>query len=201
MGHAARSLALLSRRALQVLRIPRAPAALELRVERGWDGAPADDPLLCGIVRLQSTPEGIAFEASLPHQASPRVPGAPAGTRVANLGEFDVVECFLVGRDGRYLELELGSGGHFLALRFDAPRRCSDALEALRPELTHRADARGWSARMLAPWRIVPAEIVALNAFVAAGGRLLAHRPLPGGRPDFHQPARFPAARLDSVAP
>jgi hypothetical protein len=120
---------------------------------------------------------------------------------VADLWEYDVVECFLAGRDGRYLELELGAGGHFLALCFDAPRRCCDALEALRPALAHRADADGWWARMVAPWRIVPAELVALNAFAAAGGELLAYHPLPGGRPDFHQPARFPAARLDPVAP
>lgn len=183
-----------------MLRIPREPDVLELRVERGWDGAPSADPRLRAVVRLQATPQGLAFEASLPHQVPPRVPAAPAGTRVADLWEYDVVECFLVGRDGRYLELELGAGGHFLALCFDAPRRCSDALETLRPLLTHRADAHGWSARMLAPWRIVPEEIVALNAFVAAGGRLLAHHPLPGERPDFHQPARFPAARLDAVA-
>jgi hypothetical protein len=186
---------------LQVLRIPRAPDALELRVERGWDGAPSGDPRRRALVKLQATPEGIAFEARRPHQARPRVPAAPPGTRVADLWEYDVVECFLAGRDGRYLELELGAGGHFLALCFDAPRRCCDALEALRPALAHRADADGWWARMVAPWRIVPAELVALNAFAAAGGELLAYHPLPGGRPDFHQPARFPAARLDPVAP
>ena len=49
------------------------------------------------------------------------MPDAPRGARVANLWEYDVVECFLVGPDGRYLELELGAGGHFLALLFDAP--------------------------------------------------------------------------------
>ncbi len=179
-----------------MLRIPRAPDTLDLVVERSWNGAPIQDPRLRGLARLQSTPAGIAFEASLPHQARPRVPAAPAGTRVRDLWEYDVVECFLVGRDGAYLELELGAGGHFLALLFDAPRRCSDTLEALQPALTHRADARGWSARLIAPWAVVPTEIVALNAFAAAGGELLAHSPLPGARADFHQPQCFPAARL-----
>ncbi|HEX5065874.1 MAG TPA: hypothetical protein VFY49_07155 [Myxococcota bacterium] len=179
-----------------MLRIPRAPDALALRVERGWDGAPCDDARLHAEVRLQATPEGLAFEASLPHQPKPRVPAAPRGARVANLWEYDVVECFVAGRDGRYLELELGAGGHFLALQFDAPRRCCDALESLRPKLEHRADALRWTARLCAPWAIVPAEIRALNAFVAAGGRLLAHHPLPGARADFHQPQHFPAAAL-----
>jgi hypothetical protein len=179
-----------------VLRIPRAPDALALRVERSWDGAPCDDPRLHADVRIQATAAGLAFEASLPHQAQPRVPAAPPGARVANLWEFDVVECFVAGRDGRYLELELGAGGHFLALQFDAPRRCCDALESLRPKLEHRTDAARWTARILAPWEIVPPEIRALNAFVAAGGRLLAHHPLPGARADFHQPQHFPAAVL-----
>jgi hypothetical protein len=182
-----------------VLLIPRAPDVLALRVERSWDGAPCDDPRLHADVRLQATAEGLAFEASLAHQVLPRVPDAPAGARVANLWEYDVVECFVAGRDGRYLELELGAGGHFLALRFDAPRRCCDALESLRPKLEHRADPLRWSARMCAPWEIVPSEICALNAFVAAGDRLLAHHPLPGARADFHQPQHFPAAALAEV--
>jgi hypothetical protein len=180
-----------------VLRIPRAPGALELVVERHWNGEPLRDARLRGVARLQTTPDGVAFEASLPHQREPRVPTAPAGTRVGDLWEYDVVECFMAGRDGSYLELELGAGGHFLALRFAAPRRCSDTLESLEPALSHRADARGWSARLVAPWSVVPAEIVALNVFVAAGGELLAHAPLPGPQPDFHQPQRFPAARLE----
>jgi hypothetical protein len=179
-----------------VLIIPRAPDALELRIERGWDGSPCADARLHAVARLQATSEGLVFEASLPHQERPRVPSAPPCARVANLWEYDVVECFVAGRDGRYLELELGAGGHFLALCFDAPRRCCDALESLRPRIEHRADAYGWTARMCAPWRIVPAEIRALNAFVAAGGQLLAHHPLPGARADFHQPQHFPAAAL-----
>jgi len=180
-----------------VLRIPPPPGALELRVERRWDGAPVEDPRLHARVRLQARADGLAFEASLPHQASPRLPSAPPGARVADLWEYDVVECFVSGRDGRYLELELGAGGHFLALQFDAPRRCCDALEGLRPALAHRADARGWTASLLAPWSIVPAEVAGVNAFVAAGGVLLAHHPIPGPRPDFHQPQRFPAASLE----
>ena len=180
-----------------MLRIPRAPDTLDLVVEHGWNGARIQDPRLRGLARLQSTPAGIAFEASLPHQARPRIPCAPAGTRVCDLWDYDVVECFLVGRDGAYLELELGAGGHFLALRFSAPRRCSDTLEALQPMLTHRSDSRGWSARLIAPWAVVPEQIVALNAFVAAGGELLAHSPLPGARADFHQPLHFPVAELE----
>jgi hypothetical protein len=181
-----------------VLRIPRAPGALELPIERAWDGRPGPGASLRGLARLQVCDGGIAFEAQLSHAAPARVPDAPPGTRVANLWEYDVVECFLVGAGGRYLELELGAGGHFLALLFDAPRRRCDELAGWQPRLAHAASASGWTARMLAPWSIVPAPICALNAFVAAGGALLAHHPLPGARADFHQPAHFPAACADS---
>jgi hypothetical protein len=180
-----------------VLTIPRAPGALELPIENVWDGRPGPGAALRGLARLQVCADGIAFEASLWHDAPARVPDAPQGTRVANLWEYDVVECFLVGADGRYLELELGAGGHFLALLFDAPRKRCDELADWRPQLEHAASLSRWTARMLAPWRIVPTPIRALNAFAAAGGALLAHHPLPGPQADFHQPARFPAACAD----
>jgi hypothetical protein len=180
-----------------LLAVPRSPAWLELAVERRWDGAALQDPRLRGVVRLHTTPDGVVFEARLAHQTQPRLPAAPFGTRVADLWEYDVVECFLVGRGGAYLELELGAGGHFLALRFAAPRHRCDELADLRPVLAHRTDARGWTGRLVAPWSIVPEAVVALNAFVAAGGELLAHTPLPGPQADFHQPQRFAAARLE----
>ena len=62
-------------------------------------------------------------------------PPQPPHTRVADLYEYDVVECFLVGEGGRYLEVELGAGGHFLVLSFDAPRVLADAHEDLDPVL------------------------------------------------------------------
>jgi len=114
---------------------------------------------------------------------------------VANLWEYDVVECFLVGAGGRYLEVELGAGGHFLVLSFSAPRVRCDSLEGLAPALDFRSDAAGWRARIELDRSLVPADITALNAFVIAGSAHLAYGALPGSAPDFHQPARFPDAR------
>ena len=70
-------------------------------------------------------------------------PDAPRGARVEALWEYDVVECFVVGADGCYFELELGAGGHYLALAFDAPRRRSSdfARESLAVEWEDGADA------------------------------------------------------------
>jgi len=179
-----------------VLTIPRAPHQLALAVTRYWNGAPCPNPRLHGSVELAIHDDGLSIVASLPHQPEPRIPSAPRGARVADLWGYDVVECFLAGAGGRYLEVELGAGGHFLVLSFSAPRELSDAHERLHLPLDFATDSQGWRARALLGWDLIPAGLEALNAFVIAGGAHLAHAPLPGATPDFHQPARFPRAML-----
>ena len=179
------------------LQIPAAPDSLLLPIERFWDGGHCRERRLHGSVRLETRGKGLVVEASLPHQRVPRVPDAPRGARVADLWEYDVVECFLVGARGRYLEVELGAGGHFLVLAFEAPRRLADAHVGLSPERSFQRNATGWRSRVGIPWSVLPPDLRALNAFVIAGGAHLAYHALPGARPDFHQPQRFPAARLD----
>ncbi len=180
-----------------MLVIPRAPGRLGLAVERHWDGTPCPRAHLHGRVELAARADGFEVAVSLPHQPAPRIPDAPRGTRVANLWEYDVVECFLVGSGGRYLEVELGAGGHFLVLSFSAPRVRSDSHETLRPRLDFASDAHGWRARLVLDWALVPRDLVALNAYVIAGGAHLAFAPLPGAAPDFHQPRHFPEARFE----
>jgi len=175
--------------------IPRAPDRLVLPIERYWDGSPCPHAHLHGRVELAARDEGLEITASLPHQPTPRIPAAPPGSRVADLWYYDVVECFLVGAGGRYLEVELGAGGHFLVLSFSASRVRSDSHRALRPALDFKSDASGWRSRILIERTLVPPGIQALNAYVIAGGAHLAYGSLPGPAPEFHQPARFPPAR------
>jgi hypothetical protein len=179
-----------------LLVIPCAPEELHLAIDRHWNGAPSRDPRLRGELRLCARTEGLVVEARLPHQEPARIPSAPAGSRVANLWEYDVVECFLVGAGGGYVEVELGAGGHFLVLEFSAPRRLADEHAALGPSLEFASLAAGWRSRLVLPWSLVPGELCALGAFAIAGGAFLAARPLPGAVPDFHQPAAYPRARL-----
>ena len=164
---------------------------------RYWDGARCPHSHLYGKVELAASEDGLEIGARLPHQPTARIPDAPPGTRVANLWEYDVVECFLVGAGGRYLEVELGAGGHFLVLSFSAPRVRSDAHETLSPLLHFSRGASHWRATLWLAWALVPPGLEALNAFVIAGGAHLAYAPLPGSALDFHQPARFPRAALD----
>ena len=181
--------------------IPRAPKELTLRIDRYWNGARCADRRLHGSVALSSTPGGLRITATLPHQAVPHIPPQPPGTRVSNLWEYDAVECFIVG-SRKYLEVELGAGGHFLVLDFHrrAPRVRDHDYPRFRPALTWLTAAPGdparWRSSVVIPWEMVPKRPAALNAFVVTPGHLLAYRPTGGSGPDFHRPGTFPRIRL-----
>jgi hypothetical protein len=178
-----------------MLTIPRAPARLRLPIDRQWNGAPSET--VRASLELRIVGAALELRSALWQPGAPRIPDARRGTRVANLWEYDVVECFLAGAGGEYLEIELGAGGHFLVLSFSAPRVCSDAYEHLELPVDFTSDSRAWQSRVLLDWSLVPAPIEALNAFVIARGVHLAYAPLPGPGPDFHAPSRFPRAALE----
>lgn len=168
---------------------------MELAIDRYWDGRPCHDARLHGRVRLEPSDAGLVITASLPHQSPATIPDAPPGTRVANLWEYDVVECFLAG-EATYLEVELGAGGHFLVLDFSAPRVRRKEYAEFVPRLTFGASDDRWTSTIVIPWEMVPAGLKALNAFVIVRDHLLAYHPTPGEAPDFHQPSTFPAVSL-----
>ena len=134
-----------------MLVIPHAPEALRLPIERHWDGTRCPDPRRRGELSLALAPDALEIGASFERLLPARVPDAPSGTRVANLWEYDVVECFLAGARGRYLEIELGAAGHFLVLEFDAPRRRSNEHADLRPAVSFRQDEGRWHAALRLP--------------------------------------------------
>jgi len=168
---------------------------MELTIERYWDGQPCHDARLHGKVCLGTSDEGLVITASLPHQSPANIPDVPRGSRIADLWEYDVVECFLVG-DSTYLEVELGAGGHFLVLDFSAPRARRKEYADFVPRLTFDASDERWTSTIVIPWEMVPQGLKALNAFVIVRDQLLAYHPTPGETPDFHQPSTFPAVSL-----
>ena len=179
--------------------IPHAPDVLALSIVTYWDGIPCANTRLHGVVTLDAEDEGLYLTASLPHQECPCVPATPPRTRVANLWEYDVVECFVVGAEG-YLEVELGAGGHFLVLDFAAPRVRRNAYEAFVPRMTFEPRSEGrtaWHASILMPWAMVPVRVKGVNAYVMSRDHYLCYHPLPGPKPDFHQPERFPQVCIE----
>jgi hypothetical protein len=116
------------------------------------------------------------------------------------LWEYEVVELFIAGHNGEYVELELGPHGHSLLLRFAGVRQ--RARTGVPPTTTHlwgRVDGvvPAWWAEAVIPAAWLPPQPWRANAFAIHGNAdqrryLLAHR-LPGVQPDFHQPQLFPA--------
>lgn len=168
---------------------------ISLPINRFWNGEPCMDTTLHGEVHIKQTNEGLVVSAALPHQKTPRIPNVPPSTRVHNLWEYDVVEYFIVDDDS-YTEIELGAGGHFLVLGFSAPRVRKNEYTDFAPRVEFSKDRERWHSSITLPWSVLPAQPVRHNAFVIAGDSFLAHAPLPGNEPDFHQPDNFPQIRF-----
>ena len=119
-------------------------------------------------------------------------PLLPPG-RCDGLWHHEVVELFLVNQAGGYLELEFGPHGHYLGLRFAGVRQRQDP----EPAVTFRAaiTGAGWQGWAEVPLASLPPGLTRANAYAihgqGAGRRYLAAYPVPGIRPDFHQPQRF----------
>jgi hypothetical protein len=173
---------------------PGSPVTLELAST--WDGA-ACPPM--GRAVLALSPEGLTITAESCSGPPAGVPDAPPGTRVHDLWRYDVIEFFVAGAGG-YLEVELGPDGRFLVLSFGAPRRRTDEHAALTPIRHTERLATGWTTTACIPWPLLPARepggIWRVNAFAHTDHQLYAWSPLPGDRPDFHQPERFPTLEV-----
>ncbi len=109
------------------------------------------------------------------------------------LWNYEVVEIFVVGENGEYTEIEMGSWGHHLLLQLDGPR------SIVRKEIPMQYEALDgdgrWVGNGFVERKWLPEKIVRANAFAihTTGDkrRYCCHTPLPGPQPDFHQPDRF----------
>ena len=177
--------------------IPRNPENILLRIERLWNGEPCPDDRLWAQIQVSQTKDGLLVEASGPMLHEQNIPDAPTGARVDELWNFDVVELFLVGPGHQYLELELGAGGHYLLLGFDSIRHRANGYETLNlPVRFEKTGEKTWHSVVVIPQRFVPENLRTLNTFAIMAGQFLAYSPVPGEKPDFHQPDSFPAASL-----
>ncbi len=165
----------------------------QLTIATTWDGTalPATEHT---FVRLAATAAGLTIGVDAPYAADP-APVAPVG-RTDRLWEHEVVEVFFAesaARSSRYLEIELGPHGHWLALGFSSYRRVHIADLALTYTATIDHAAARWQGHATIDWlevaRVLP-EIGASNAYAIAGGKFMAAWPVPAGAfpsPDFHR--------------
>ena len=156
------------------------------RVDRAWDGGRlaaeqiAEVSLVCHGGRVE-----ICVDA--PYAGDP-APQSPAG-RCEGLWHHEVVELFVCGDDRRYLEVECGPHGHFLALLFHGARAltCDDV-----PVTRYTATIHGarWRGVLVLEQRRLPPGMASANAYRITGqGDARAYAAAyPGdGPPDFHR--------------
>lgn len=187
------------------------PAALTLSVAHLWGGEPLSEPH--ALLGLSLTSSQLNLEVSARWMRDPAPPGPPGA--LWGLWEREVVELFVVGAEGRYLELELSPYGHHLALSLEGVRRPARWCLPLSPHVERSRSHLSWRAFVTLPRAYLPeplieplmsttAPLYGLNAFACWGPteqRAYAlHTPLEGERPDFHQPERFLRYPLRSLS-
>lgn len=162
---------------------------LLLPIEHTWDGQPVDDTAIVAVTAMR---DALVVTTVAPWVGDP-APSAPPGP-TPGLWEYEVIELFLAGPGPAYLEVELGPFGHHLVLQLADVRRPS--AQGLPLDVQTRRSDGWWAAQARIPLPWVPAHWDRANAYrihgAAGARRYLAHAPLPGPAPDFHQPARFP---------
>jgi hypothetical protein len=171
---------------------------ITLRVDRAWSGEPLA-PEHHAELRLAAG-DGLLLTVDAPFHGDPPPPGPPGST--PELWEHEVVELFVAGEgpadEVEYLEVELSPHGHHLVLRLAGVRKVVAA--GLELDFGASIDGGRWrgEARFPRTWLPPPPHRAAAFALHGEGAarRYLASISLPGPRPDFHQPHRFPLVEL-----
>ncbi len=167
--------------------------AVILEIENAWDGAAVVD-YSSSRVELRLTEHGLNLHFSGPLMGDP-APAEPPG-RLWGLWKHEVLECFIVGPDSDYLEVEVGPHGHFLILRLHGVRTIvNDAVPARLQ--WHTTVGGVWSVSVVIGYEYLPPLPWKMNAFAMYGDaprRFLASTPVSGDGPDFHRISQYTAS-------
>lgn len=165
------------------------PVTQRILIHHLWDGSPAapDEHVALDLVANPPT-SAWTLLIDAPFHDDPAPPDPPGHT--PGLWNFEVVELFLFGADGRYLELEFGPRGHHLALELHGIRNIVREV----PNIQFRSDVerRRWRGRADIDAALLPPGVARWNAHAIHGlgpaRRHLSAHPAGGERPDFHRP-------------
>ncbi|MFT4705847.1 MAG: hypothetical protein ACI81R_003562 [Bradymonadia bacterium] len=162
-------------------------------IAKTWDGErlPRGSHLTVTLTLPCESPDIARVGVRSPFYADSAPETPPGSTR--GLWDYEVVELMLLGDGDRYLELEFGPHGHYLALQLAGERN----IITVRDTMTYDAQVNGstWVATAEFPRAWVPDGLRRANAYAIHGEapdrRYLAWRPTLGDAPDFHRLERF----------
>ncbi|MBU0679961.1 MAG: hypothetical protein KKD73_00935 [Proteobacteria bacterium] len=161
-----------------------------LEIEKTWDGNILKEREKTQVFFCVSN-KGLQVEVNAPFH-NDQAPAAPIG-ELDGLWEYEVVELFLLGAAGQYLEIEIGPHGHYLILLLAGIRQVKKRLQPSHVEI--RIKGTRWQATLILPVDQLPLPLSHANAYAIHGHgssrRYQAAFPVPGERPDFHQPQFF----------
>ena len=175
-----------------------------ISIAQDWQGHPLP-PALHAVLALRLTPRALLVTIDAPYHGDP-APASPPGS-TPRLWEHEVVELFLAGPGPAeavpYTELELSPCNHYLVLQLVGARRVVSQGMPVRTRC--RIEGKRWRGLVRVPLRLLPPLPWRVNAFAIHGTgrsrRYLAAAPMPGPKPDFHQPHRFPDLSLGLPPP
>ncbi len=158
----------------------------QLHIKQTWDGkqVPVADQL---NLFFSLDTKQFTFRVEAPFYGDV----APSGVLgfTDKLWEYEVVELFLLGVSGQYLEIELGPHGHYLLYLLTDVRQVLKTIEPLSVSCTIK-DA-SWQGEITIATGDIPENIVAINGYGIHGQgssrRYVAMSPVSGESPDFHQ--------------
>ena len=159
-----------------------------IRIESEWDGNALSARHWITIHLLDREGQ-LEVRISAPYYADPAAPTTPPGP-TDQLWEHEVVELFIYGADDQYTEIELAPSGHHLVLQLNGVRNAVATKLPIMYEATIHGDR--WTATASIDKALLPAGPHRWNATAIHGSKehrtYLSWIPLPGDKPDFHQP-------------
>ncbi|CAG7828843.1 unnamed protein product [Allacma fusca] len=158
------------------------------------------------IVRLEfsSADNGLVIDISAPFYNDPKPSGNPG--RQPGLWNYEVVEAFFLGPNNKYLELEFGPWGHYLALYLEGVHNVTNYdIPISHYTTSHSTTSSTWTGRAIIPSRFFPPGVNSFNAYSIHGvGKDRTYMSLfPVGfntsaNPDFHRLDRFQPINLSN---
>lgn len=169
-------------------------------VDHSWDGAPVGPEELVTLFIIPADDGGLILKFIAPLHGDPPPPGPPGPTD--GLWEHEVVELFIAGAGDPvpYTEVEVGPHGHSLTLTLRGVRQVQERLVPL--PVTVKRNITTWEADFSLPPALLPPPprrfLVCAVHGPPGARRYLCVPPLPGPKPDFHQPDRWAPLVLPS---